>query len=55
MVAIGDFTDPSGAMEEYLVWIYPEKTHTFFSRVPAGQLARLKPQFDALLNSVVIP
>lgn len=56
MVAIGDFTDPSGPMEEYLVWIYTEKTHTFFfSRVPAGQLARLTPQFDALLNSTVIP
>jgi hypothetical protein len=56
MVAIGDYTGSSGPMEEYLVWIYTENTHTFFfSMVPAGQLAQLKPQFDALVNSTIIP
>ena len=56
IVAIADYTSDGQPMEEYLVWIYTEKTHTFFfSAVPAGQLARLKPQFDALLNSTIIP
>jgi hypothetical protein len=56
IVAIGDFTSDGQPMEEYLVWIYTEKTHTFFfSAVPAGQLTRLKPLFDGMLSSAIIP
>ena len=56
MVAIADFYTSGKAMAEYMTWIYTENTHTFFfARVPADQLERLRPQFDALVFSAVIP
>jgi hypothetical protein len=56
MVAIADYTDPSGAMAELMTWIYTEKTHTFFfARVQADQLEHLRPQFDSMVYSAIIP
>ncbi len=58
MVAIADYTVDNGrrAMAEYLTWIYTENTHTFFfAHVPADQLERLRPQFEALIHSAIIP
>jgi len=56
MVAIGEYTRGPQLMTELLVWIYTEKSHIFFfSSVPADQLHNLKPQFDALVESSIIP
>ena len=56
MVAIGEYTRGPQLMTELLVWIYTEKSHIFFfSSVPADQLHILKPQFDALVESAIIP
>ena len=56
MVAIGDFTRDTQPMAELLVWIFTERSHVFFfAPVAAGDLHRLKPQFDALVESAIIP
>jgi hypothetical protein len=56
MVATADFTEGNRAMAEYMTWIYTERTHTFFfTRVAADQLERLRPQFDTLVYSAIIP
>ena len=64
MVAIADYTDfdPGSArytkrsMAEYMTWIYTQQTHVFFfARVPADELERLRPQFDAIVYSAIIP
>lgn len=65
MVAIADYTDfdPGSSratrrrgMAEYMTWIYTRQTHAFFfSRVPADELERLRPQFDAIVYSAIIP
>lgn len=56
ITAIGDYRDNTGAMAEYMTWIYTENTHTFFfANVKADELDRLRPQVDALLYSAHIP
>jgi hypothetical protein len=58
MVAVADYTvmDGTRAMAEYMTWIYTERTHTFFfTRVHADELERLRPQFDGLVYSAIIP
>jgi len=56
VVAIADFTESGQKMSEYLTWIYTEHARVFFfSRLPARDLDRLRPQFDQLVASAVIP
>jgi hypothetical protein len=56
-LAIADYTEPSGrAMAEYMTWIYTGNTRAFFfARVPPDELERLRPQFDAMVYSAIIP
>ncbi len=58
IVAIADYTEiaTNRAMAEYMTWIYTEKGRTFFfARVAADDLIRLQGQFEAIVNSAVIP
>ncbi len=58
IVAIADYTDVSSrrAMAEYLTWIYTLSTHTFFfAFVAADDLELLRPQFDSMVYSAIIP
>jgi hypothetical protein len=43
-------------MNEYMAWIYGENSRVFFyARVPADDLPELRPVFDQLVNSAVVP
>jgi hypothetical protein len=58
VVATADFTDGSEkrAGAEYMTWIYTEKARAFFfARVPADELEALRPQFDSIVQSAIIP
>jgi hypothetical protein len=56
LLAIADYAVDSGQpMVEYLAWIYTEKNRVFFfSRMPLQDLAHLKPQLDAMVQSAVV-
>jgi hypothetical protein len=44
------------SMVEYMTWIYTEQSKAlFFSRVPADTLGALRPHFERLVSSAVIP
>jgi hypothetical protein len=66
IVAIGEYTETfqngefspyaQRAMAELMTWVYTENTHTFFfAPVPLQELERLRPNFDALVYSAIIP
>jgi hypothetical protein len=56
MVAVGEYTSDGQPMAELLTWIYTEQNRAFFfSAVPAADLEKLRPQFEALVNSSAIP
>ena len=56
MIAVADYTSEGRAMAEYMTWIYTAETHTFFfARVPAEDLEALRPQFDTMVHSAIIP
>jgi hypothetical protein len=43
-------------MVEYMTWIYTEQGRTFFfARAAADDLVLLQGQFEAIVNSAVIP
>jgi hypothetical protein len=55
LLAIADYMMEGRPMSEYLAWIYTEKNRVFFfSRMPVGDLAVLKPQLDAMVQSAVV-
>jgi hypothetical protein len=56
MVATADYGNEQEPNVEYMTWIYTENTHTFFfAHVGAAQADLLKPQFDALVHSAIVP
>jgi hypothetical protein len=57
-VAIADYVegDSKRPMAEYMTWIFSENTHIFFfSRLPADKLDQLKPEFDMMVSSAIVP
>jgi hypothetical protein len=56
LVAIAEYTEGSRSMTEYLTWIYTETARVFFfTRVPAAELDRIRPLFDGMVYSAIIP
>jgi len=58
VVATADFVsgDAKLSMAEYMTWIYTENSRVFFfSRVPADKLDQLKPEFDSMVSSAIVP
>jgi hypothetical protein len=43
-------------MAEFMTWIYTENSRLFFfSRLPADKLEQLKPEFDTIVSSAIVP
>jgi hypothetical protein len=57
VVATADFIGEAGMpMAEFMTWIYTENSRVFFfSRVPADKLDQLKPDFDTIVSSAIVP
>ena len=56
IVAVGEYTSGGAPMVELLTWITSERGRAFFfSAVPAADLDKLRPQFEALVSSTIIP
>jgi hypothetical protein len=58
VVATADFVsgDAKVPMAEYMTWIYTENSRAFFfSRLPADKLDALKPEFDMMVSSAIVP
>jgi hypothetical protein len=58
VVAVADFVsgDAKAPMAEYMTWIYTENSRVFFfSRLPADKLDALKPEFDMMVSSAIVP
>ncbi len=55
--ALADYTGDAGMpMAEIMTWIYTENSRVFFfSRVPADKLEQLKPEFDTIVSSAIVP
>jgi hypothetical protein len=57
VVATADFIgERKLPMAEYMTWIYTENSRVFFhSRLPADKLEQLKPEFDTIVSSAIVP
>ena len=57
MVAMGRYIGTAGQpMIEYMTWIYTTDSRAFFfARVPVDDVPLLRPSFEMLVNSAVVP
>ena len=56
MTAIGSYAAGDRTKREYMTWIYTQQSRVFFfARVWPEDLAVLRPMFDVIVNSAIVP